>query len=103
MPQLHGHLGFMPCRDLFLYLGNRKMSGRLDVRRGGVRKSLSVEEGAATSAASNDPREYLGQVLINAGHLSEEIDLALRGLNSRDSAEAVRAMFERETPQFTGE
>jgi hypothetical protein len=32
-------------------------------------------EGAAVEAASNDPREYLGQLLINFGHLAEE-DLA---------------------------
>jgi enoyl-CoA hydratase/carnithine racemase len=36
-------------------------------------------------------------------HVDEEIALALHGLDSRDSAEAVRAMMAREQPVFTGE
>jgi 2-(1,2-epoxy-1,2-dihydrophenyl)acetyl-CoA isomerase len=35
-------------------------------------------------------------------HLEDEIALALHGLASRDSAEAVRAMFAKEKPEFTG-
>ena len=35
-------------------------------------------------------------------HLHDEIALALHGLASRDSAEAVRAMFAKERPEFTG-
>ena len=37
-----------------------------------------------------------------AAHLDDEIALALHGLASRDSAEAVRAMFAKERPEFTG-
>ena len=37
-----------------------------------------------------------------AAHLDEEIALALRGLASEDSAEAVRAMVAKEPPRFTG-
>jgi 2-(1,2-epoxy-1,2-dihydrophenyl)acetyl-CoA isomerase len=37
-----------------------------------------------------------------ATHLDEEIALALRGLASEDSAEAVRAMVAKEPPRFTG-
>jgi 2-(1,2-epoxy-1,2-dihydrophenyl)acetyl-CoA isomerase len=36
-------------------------------------------------------------------HVEEEIALALHGLDSRDSAEAVRAMMAKEKPVFTGE
>ncbi len=62
----------MPCRDLFRYLGNRRLSGTLTAWRAGVEKRVVVHEGAAVSAASTDAREYLGQILINAGHLTEE-------------------------------
>lgn len=72
MSDLRGNFGFMPCRDLFRYLGNRRLSGTLTARRNGVEKSVVVHEGAAVSAASTDPREYLGQILINSGHLTEE-------------------------------
>jgi 2-(1,2-epoxy-1,2-dihydrophenyl)acetyl-CoA isomerase len=37
-----------------------------------------------------------------AAHLDDEIALALHGLASRDSAEAVRAMIAKEPPEFTG-
>jgi enoyl-CoA hydratase/carnithine racemase len=35
-------------------------------------------------------------------HLDEEIGLALQGLASEDSKEAIRAMVSRERPEFTG-
>jgi 2-(1,2-epoxy-1,2-dihydrophenyl)acetyl-CoA isomerase len=37
-----------------------------------------------------------------AAHLAEEIRLALQGLSSGDSAEAIRAMMAKEPPEFTG-
>jgi hypothetical protein len=48
------------------------MAGSLTCERGTVRKTLHVRDGAAVGAASNDPREYLGQLLMNFGHLDEE-------------------------------
>ena len=36
-------------------------------------------------------------------HLDREIELALHGLASRDSVEAIRAMYAKERPDFTGE
>lgn len=72
MPDLRGQLGFMPCQDVFRYLGNRRLSGTLTAARGSVEKKVVIHEGAAVSAASTDPREYLGQLLINGGYLSEE-------------------------------
>lgn len=62
----------MPCSDLFRYLGNRRLSGSLIARRPGVEKRVVVHDGAAVSAASTDGREYLGQILINAGLLTAE-------------------------------
>jgi enoyl-CoA hydratase/carnithine racemase len=35
-------------------------------------------------------------------HLREEIRLALHGLSSEDSREAVQAMMKKETPHFQG-
>lgn len=79
MSDLRGQLGFMPVRDLFRYLGNRRLSGSLVVQRGGIEKRVVVHEGAAVSAASTDKREYLGQILINAGLLTaEQFDEAYR-------------------------
>lgn len=72
MPGLSGDFATMPLRDVVNYLGNRRVSGKLRVQRGGVFKELTLNEGAVISASSNQPREYLGQFLINMGHLTED-------------------------------
>ena len=72
MPQLAGDISFMPMKDLLLYVGNRRLTGQLKSRRGAREKTVGIVEGAAVSASSNDPREYLGQILINSGQLSED-------------------------------
>ncbi|MFN7134452.1 MAG: DUF4388 domain-containing protein [Myxococcales bacterium] len=72
MEGLAGDFGTMPVQDLVLYLGNRGLTGTLVCERGSYKKSVVVRGGNATNAASNDPREYLGQFLINFGHLTED-------------------------------
>jgi hypothetical protein len=44
----------------------------LRIMRAGVRKLILLREGQVLSASSNQPREFLGQFLINMGHLNEE-------------------------------
>ena len=72
MRGLSGDFATMPLRDLVVYLGNRRLTGRLDLERDGVRKQVVMEEGDVINASSNIPREYLGQFLINLGHINEE-------------------------------
>ncbi len=72
MRGLMGSLAVLPLADLVELLGRRRMTGSLTCERGTVRKTLHLRDGAAVGAASNDPREYLGQLLINFGHLDEE-------------------------------
>ncbi len=72
MHGLSGDFATMPLRDVVNYLGNRRVSGKLRVQRGGVFKELTLSEGSVISASSNQPREYLGQFLINMGHLTED-------------------------------
>ncbi|WP_224362206.1 DUF4388 domain-containing protein [Hyalangium versicolor] len=72
MHGLSGDFATMPLKDVVNYLGNRRVSGKLLVQRGGVYKDLTLSEGAVISASSNQPREYLGQFLINMGHLTED-------------------------------
>ena len=69
---LAGDFATMPLRDLVVYLGNRQASGKLALEREGVRKVVLLEQGAVINASSNVPREYLGQFLINLGHITEE-------------------------------
>jgi hypothetical protein len=72
MQGLSGDFATMPLKDVVQYLGNRRVSGKLLVQRGGVFKELTLSEGSVISASSNQPREYLGQFLINMGHLTED-------------------------------
>jgi hypothetical protein len=69
---LAGDLGSMPVQDLILYLGNRELTGTLSLECGSLKKAVAVQRGKAINAASNEPREYLGQFLINFGYITEE-------------------------------
>jgi len=69
---LMGSFALMPLQDLVELLARRRASGNLVCERGTVRKTLCLVRGAAVGASSNDPREYLGQLLINFGHITEE-------------------------------
>ncbi len=72
MRGLVGSFALMPLQDLVDFLARRKASGTLTCERGTIRKTLHLVEGMAVGAASNDPREYLGQLLTNFGHITEE-------------------------------
>jgi hypothetical protein len=72
MRGLMGTFAVLPLAELLDLLGRRKLAGALTCERGTVRKTLHVADGVASAASSNDPREYLGQLLINFGHLTEE-------------------------------
>jgi hypothetical protein len=72
MRGLMGSFSVLPLPDLVELLARRRMSGTLTCERGTVRKSVHLRDGTAIGAASNDAREYLGQLLINFGHLEEE-------------------------------
>ncbi|HEY6002575.1 MAG TPA: DUF4388 domain-containing protein [Anaeromyxobacter sp.] len=72
MRGLMGSFAVLPLADVVDMLGRRGMTGSLTCERGTVRKTVHIRAGAAVGAASNDPREYLGQLLINFGHLDEE-------------------------------
>ncbi len=72
MRGLMGDFGTMPLKDLVVYLGNQRASGTLRLEREGVRKRVELLNGLVVKASSNQRREYLGQFLINLGHLTED-------------------------------
>jgi len=72
MRGLMGSFAVLPLPDLVELLARRRMTGSLTCERGTVRKTVHLREGSAVGAASNDPREYLGQLLLNFGHIDEE-------------------------------
>lgn len=72
MRGLMGSFGVLPLADLVELLARRKATGSLTCERGTVRKTVYLKAGAAVGASSNDPREYLGQLLVNFGHLTDD-------------------------------
>lgn len=62
----------MPLKDLVVYLGNRSATGTLNLEQGPIRKQVVMNAGDVVNASSNEPREYLGQFLINLGQITEE-------------------------------
>jgi Domain of unknown function (DUF4388) len=72
MRGLMGSFAVLPLPDLVELLARRKATGALSCERGTVRKTVFLEDGAAVGASSNDPREYLGQLLVNFGHITDE-------------------------------
>ena len=69
---LAGSFSLMPLGELVDFLGRRQVTGSLTAERGTIRKTVFLRDGHAVGAASTDPREFLGQFLINFGHLDEE-------------------------------
>ncbi len=72
MDGLQGSLKTMPMADLCRYLAGRSLSGHLQCEQGTAEKSFVLRNGKVVQASSTDPREYLGQFLINYGHINEE-------------------------------
>ncbi|WP_242396345.1 DUF4388 domain-containing protein [Anaeromyxobacter oryzisoli] len=72
MRGLMGSFAVLPLADVVELLVRRRLSGTLTCERGSIRKTLHLDQGDAVAAASNDPREFLGQLLVDFGHLTEE-------------------------------
>ncbi len=68
---LLGSFSVLPLVELLELAGRRRLVGPLVCERGTVRKTLLLAGDSASGAASNDPREFLGQLLINFGHIDE--------------------------------
>jgi hypothetical protein len=68
---LMGSFAVLPLAEVVELLSRRRMTGTLTCERGTVRKTLHLRDGHAVAASSNDPREFMGQLLVNFGHLDD--------------------------------
>lgn len=68
---LRGSLRTMPVEDLLDWIDRRFVCGNLTVERGQTVRTFHFDSGYVTGASSNDPSEYLGQLLINRGFIEE--------------------------------
>lgn len=61
----------MSLTDLLQFLAAGRKSGTLRFDRGKVTKQVYFQNGLIVGSKSNDPREYLGQVLLHYGKVDE--------------------------------
>ncbi len=80
---LSGNLRTMPLPDLLQWVGQGRKTGTLVLQRESLVKRLFIRDGDIVSSASNDPREFLGQImvreqLITEAQLKEAFDVQSR-------------------------
>ena len=68
---IRGTLATMSVSDLLQFLATGRKTGTLKIGRGSIIKQIYLEDGVVVGSNSNDPREYLGQVLLHYGKIDE--------------------------------
>jgi len=68
---IQGTLQTMSLTDLLQFLAAGRKSGTLKFDRGKITKQVYFKSGLIVGSKSNDPREYLGQVLLHYGKVND--------------------------------
>src|ERR1044071_7145956 len=68
---IKGTLKTMSLVDLLQFLAAGRKSGTLKFDHGKITKQIYFKKGMIVGSKSNDPREYLGQVLLHYGKVDE--------------------------------
>ena len=68
---IQGSLSTMSVSDLLQFLAVSRKTGLLRFSQQKVLKGIYFENGIIVGSSTNDPREYLGQVLIHYGKIDE--------------------------------
>lgn len=71
MKGVQGDLSTMNVADLLQLVESGRKTGMLRFDRGNLIKQVYFEKGTIIGSNSNDPKEYLGQMLIHYGKLDE--------------------------------
>lgn len=69
---ISGLLTTMNLPEILQWVKFSQKTGTIVFERRGIVKKVFVEHGLVVSASSNDPKEYLGQILVCFGWISEE-------------------------------
>jgi hypothetical protein len=69
---IHGTLKTMTVADLLQFLAAGQKTGTLKIGHSGIIKQIYLENGLIVGSTSNDPREFLGQVLLHYGKITED-------------------------------
>ena len=61
----------MSISDLLQFLAAGRKTGTLKIGRGSIIKQIYLEHGLIVGSTSNDPKEFIGQVLLHYGKIDE--------------------------------
>jgi hypothetical protein len=68
---IRGTLNTMSVADVLQFLAAGRKTGTLKIGRGSIIKQIYLEDGLIVGSTSNDPKEFLGQVLLHYGKIDE--------------------------------
>ena len=91
---IHGTLKTMSLTDLLQFLAAGRKSGTLKFDHGKVTKQVYFRNGLIVGSKSNDPREYLGQVLLHYGKVNDSQLKAAREVQRTSGAKLGEVLVE---------
>src|SRR5262245_43838084 len=68
---IRGTLNTMSVADVLQFLAAGRKTGTLKIGRGVIIKEIYLENGMIVGSNTNDPKEFLGQVLLHYGKIDE--------------------------------
>src|ERR1700752_3631625 len=84
----------MSLVDLLQFLAAGRKSGTLKFDHGKITKQVYFKKGLIVGSKSNDPREYLGQVLLHYGKVDESQLKVARELERTSGAKLGEVLAE---------
>ena len=91
---IQGTLKTMSLTDLLQFLAAGRKSGTLKFDLGKITKQVYFKKGMIVGSKSNDPREYLGQVLLHYGKVDEDQLKAAREVQRTSGAKLGEVLVE---------
>lgn len=91
---IKGTLKTMSLTDLLQFVGAGRKSGTLKFDHGKITKQVYFKKGLIVGSKSNDPREYLGQVLLHYGKVDEDQLKAAREVQRTSGAKLGEVLVE---------
>jgi hypothetical protein len=91
---IKGTLKTMSLTDLLQFLAAGRKSGTLKFDHGKITKQVYFKKGMIVGSKSNDPREYLGQVLLHYGKVDDSQLKAAREVQRTSGAKLGEVLVE---------
>jgi len=91
---IKGTLKTMNLTDLLQFLAAGRKSGTLKFDHGKITKQVYFKKGMIVGSKSNDPREYLGQVLLHYGKVDDSQLKAAREVQRTSGAKLGEVLVE---------